>query len=265
MGRPTILRTAGGAAVHRPRPRPDAERVLVCLSYCGGGTAPFRQWANVLPDDVELALICYPGREARFGTPFARDWTDLRDDVVRAVRGLTGRPYLLFGHSMGSWVAFETAAELERLGMTPPEALVVSGGVAPPRRREVPGDVVPRSDDSAEALVRWMRDLGQVSPAIAAEPELVKIAVDLLRADLAVSESYRYVPGTRVSVPLRVLYGTEDAAPFADVERHWRPLTDGPFQAVELPGGHFYTPDVWSTLPQWCVLPVPGGARSAAR
>ncbi len=258
--RATIVQTSGGAAVHRPRPRPHAERVLVCLSYCGGGTAPFRQWADVLPDDVELALICYPGREARFGTPFARVWTDLRDDVVRAVRGLTGRPYILFGHSMGSWVAFETVAELERLGVAPPEALVVSGGVAPHRRREVPAEAVPRSDDSAEALVRWMRDLGQVSPAIAAEPELVKIAVDLLRADLAVSESYRFVPGSRVSVPLRVLYGTEDVAPFADVERHWRPLTDGAFQAVELPGGHFYTPEVWSRLPEWCTLPVPGAA-----
>ncbi|MFD5777725.1 thioesterase II family protein [Streptomyces fungicidicus] len=256
----TIVNTAAGAAVQRPRPRPGAERVLVCLSYCGGGTAPFRQWAEDLPEDVELALICYPGREARFGAPFARVWTELRDDVVRSVRGLTGRPYILFGHSMGSWMAFETAAELERIGAAPPEALVVSGGVAPHKRREMPREDTPRSDADADALVRWMRDLGQVSPAIAAEPELLKIAVDLLRADLAVTESYRFVDGTRVSVPLRVLYGTEDAAPFADVERHWRPLTAGPFQAVELPGGHFYTPEVWSRLTEWCTLPVPGAA-----
>ncbi|MDG9719802.1 thioesterase II family protein [Streptomyces sp. DH24] len=258
--RATMVQTEAGAAVHRPRPRPHAERVLVCLSYCGGGTAPFRQWADVLPDDTELALICYPGRESRFNTPFARDWTDLRDDVVRAaVRCLADRPYILFGHSMGSWVAFETAAELERLGLAVPSALVVSGGVAPGKRHEV-RTTVPRSDDSEEALVRWMRDLGQMSAVVANEPELVKIAVDLLRADLAVSESYRFAEGSRVSMPLRVLYGTEDAAPFADVERHWRPLTEGAFQAVELPGGHFYTPDVWSRLPQWCTLPVPGAA-----
>ncbi|MTE22542.1 alpha/beta fold hydrolase [Streptomyces sp. TRM43335] len=248
------------AAVHRPRPRPHADRVLVCLSYCGGGTAPFRQWAKTLPDDVELALICYPGREARFGTPFARDWVALRDDVVRAVRGLTDRPYVLFGHSMGSWMAFETAARLERLGVAPPSALVVSGGVAPHKRREVRSHV-PRSDDSDEALVRWMREFGQMTAVVANEPELVKLAVELLRADLAVSESYRFVEGSRVSVPLRVLYGAEDSEPFDDVERHWRSLTDGAFEAVELPGGHFYTPDVWSRLPEWCSLPVPRTAR----
>ncbi|MQS06887.1 thioesterase II family protein [Streptomyces alkaliphilus] len=248
------------AAVHRPRPRPHADRVLVCLSYCGGGTAPFRRWATTLPDNVELALICYPGREARFATPFARDWVALRDDVVRAIRGLADRPYILFGHSMGSWMAFETTTQLERLGVTPPSALVVSGGVAPHRRRESGGHV-PRSDDSDDALVRWMREFGQMTAVVANEPELVKLAVELLRADLAVSESYRFVEGSRVSVPLRVLYGAEDSEPFDRVEEHWRSLADGEFEAVELPGGHFYTPEVWSGLPQWCVLPVPRAVR----
>ncbi|MDG9705867.1 alpha/beta fold hydrolase [Streptomyces sp. DH37] len=254
------MRTDSAAAVYRPRPRPRAGRVLVCLSYCGGGTAPFRQWAEVLPEDVELALVCYPGREARFGTPFARDWVALRDDVVRAVRGLTGRPYILFGHSMGSWMAFETAAQLGRLGAAPPSALVVSGGVAPHRRREVRGQV-PRSEDSDDALVRWMREFGQMTTVVANEPELVKLALELLRADLVVSESYRFTGGPRVSVPLRVLYGAEDSEPFAEVERHWRSLADGAFEAVELPGGHFYTPEVWSGLPRWCTLPFPGAAR----
>ncbi|HET9382742.1 MAG TPA: alpha/beta fold hydrolase [Streptomyces sp.] len=258
------MRTTAGAAVYRPRPRPDAERVLVCLSYCGGGTAPFRKWADALPDDTELALICYPGRESRFNTPFARNWTDLRDDVVRAaVHCLADRPYVLFGHSMGSWVAFETAVHLERIGLAVPSALVVSGGVAPDRRREGPS-TLPRSDDSEEVLVTWMRELGQLTPELAAVPDLVRIAVDVLRADITVSESYRFTPGSRVSMPLRVLYGTGDATPFAEVERHWRPLANGPFQAVELPGGHFYTPEVWSKLPQWCTLPVPGSPGGAS-
>lgn len=251
-------RTDSGTAVYRPRPRPDAARVLVCLSYCGGGTAPYRAWADALPDDTELALVCYPGRESRFTTPFARDWTALRDDVVRAlVHGLADRPYVLFGHSMGSWVAFETAVELQRAGQAVPSALVVSGGVAPHRRREHPG-TLPSSDADDDTLVTWMRGLGQLSPELAAVPDIVRIATEVLRADIVVSESYRCTAGARLSMPLRVLYGTDDTAPFAEVERHWRSLADGPFEAVELPGGHFYTPEVWSGLPRWCTLAVPG-------
>ncbi|MBU7597285.1 alpha/beta fold hydrolase [Streptomyces sp. P38-E01] len=258
------MQTDSTAAVQRPLPRPNADRVLVCLSYCGGGTAPFRRWAEVLPPDVELALICYPGREARFGVPFATDWVALRDDVVRAVRGISGRPYTLFGHSMGSWMAFETVAQLERLGVAPPSALVVSGGVAPQNRHEVRTNV-PHTSQGDAALVRWMREFGQMSSVVANEPELVKLAVELLRADLQVSESYRYVEGTRISVPTRVLYGVEDSADFADLERNWAALTDGPFQAEELPGGHFYTPELWARLPELCTVPNPDTTSCAAR
>ncbi|MEU5720045.1 thioesterase domain-containing protein [Streptomyces sp. NPDC020403] len=248
------------SAVYRPRPRPGAGRVLVCLSFCGGGTAPFRRWADVMPADVELALICYPGREMRFGTPFARDWIALRDDVVNAVRGLTSRPYTLFGHSMGSWLAFETAAQLGRLGVPPPSALVVSGGVAP-HKRQAHRAHTPRSDDGDDALVAWMRAFGQMPAVVANEPELRSIAVELLRADLAVSESYRFTEGTRASVPLRLLYGSGDTAPFAEVEADWRSLADGGFESCELPGGHFYETDVWSGLPRWCTEALPGAAR----
>ncbi|MFF5897973.1 thioesterase II family protein [Streptomyces argenteolus] len=247
-------------AVFRPRPRPDAGRVLVCLSYCGGGTAPFRRWAEAVPDDVELALICYPGRETRFGTPFARDWIALRDDVVGAVRGLTSRPYTLFGHSMGSWLAFETAAQLERLGVAPPSALVVSGGVAP-HKRGAPGSRTPRTADSDDVLVTWMRTFGQMPAIVANEPELRAMAVELLRADLAVSESYRFTEGTRATVPMRLLYGAGDHGRFAEVERDWKSLADGGFEGFELPGGHFYEPDVWAGLPRWCTGLVPGAGR----
>ncbi|MFR9673709.1 thioesterase II family protein [Streptomyces sp. TR06-5] len=243
--------TAPTPAIQRPRPRPHADRMLVCLSYCGGGTAPFRKWADAVPDDVELALVCYPGREARRNEPPASDWITLRDDVVRAVAGVADRPYTLFGHSMGSLIAFETAARLERLDAAPPEALVVSGGVAPHRRDRVRAGL-PRSDDSDEAVLAWMCDLGQMPDVVVREPYLRRLAIDLARADLAVSESYRFAPGSRVTMPVRMLYGAEDREPFAEVEREWRTVAGERFEAFELPGGHFYTPEVWAGLPAWC-------------
>ena len=56
-----------GSVLIYPQPRPEAERVFVCLSFCGGGTAPMRPWARAVPDDVELVLACYPGRDRSGG------------------------------------------------------------------------------------------------------------------------------------------------------------------------------------------------------
>src|SRR4051794_26864110 len=55
------------------------------LSLGGGGTAPFHVWQRAVPDDVELVLLRYPGREARQVTPFPPTWDALVEDATRAV------------------------------------------------------------------------------------------------------------------------------------------------------------------------------------
>ena len=240
--------STGAKILVRPLPRPQASRVLVCLGYSGGGTAPFRPWAKQLPDDMELVLACYPGREGRFTEPYATAWDPLCEEVVDAVvTEVATRPYVLFGHSMGAVMAFEVAARAERRGHGP-MALTVSASEAPtdwPVRDGTP----PHLGQSDEELVHWMSTVGQLPPELLAEPELVQMAVSLLRADLTVSDSYRYRPDTTVRAPMQVIYGAEDGkAPAGNAER-WTPLGAGRVRVDELPGGHFYTPEIWSTFP----------------
>ncbi|MCP9206887.1 thioesterase II family protein [Streptomyces sp. NEAU-Y11] len=232
----------------RPLPRPGATRTLLCLSFCGGGTASFRPWAEALPPDVELVLYCYPGREGRYTVPFAADWNALLTDALDAVRTVAAeRPYLLLGHSMGAWVAFDLTCRLEAGAGTPPRTLIASGADSPVRwaekRRETP-----TSADTDEELLTWMSTVGQLSDAVLAEPELRAMAVEVFRADLLASDGYRYREGVTVRTPLQVLYGAEDD--LEDPAKGWRPLAAGEFRADVLPGGHFYTPEVWARLPE---------------
>ncbi|MDJ0382284.1 alpha/beta fold hydrolase [Streptomyces sp. G-G2] len=251
----------------RPLPRPQAELTLLCLSFCGGGTARFRPWAQALPQDVELVLYCYPGREGRFTTAFARDWEQLLAEALGAVRALGPRPYVLLGHSMGAWVAFDLAVRAEQAGGPGPRAVVVSAAHAPTRVREALA-TPPGLRDTDEGLLDWMASSGQLTDAVRAEPELARMAVDTFRADLRVLDGYRPRPGTRVRAPLQVLYGERDDMDDAGA-REWRPLTAGGFTATRLPGGHFYTPEVWQRLPDHVRALRPagpdgaGGARAA--
>lgn len=83
---------------------------------------------------MELAIICYPGRDGRFRDDYAPDWDTLAEDATAAVAvASTIRPYILFGHSMGGWMAFDVTTRLAMRGIPLPESLAVSSANAPSR------------------------------------------------------------------------------------------------------------------------------------
>ena len=234
--------------VVRARPNPAASRTLVCLGFCGGGSGAYLPWVDVLPADVELAVVCYPGREGRFLDEYAPDWAALAADATAAVTAAASRPYVLFGHSMGGWMAFDVADRLARQGGPQPEALVVSSANAPSRGL-TPRDMFPSRQDTDDQLLDWMRTNGLMPSYVLDDPELREMALDLMRADIRVRDTFRYTDG-RVTVPLQVLTGSTDQVIVPDTAAQWRALAAGAYSHVELSGGHFYTPPTWRTLPR---------------
>ncbi|MGW0593044.1 thioesterase II family protein [Streptosporangium sp. NPDC002607] len=69
----------------------------------------YRPWAALLPPEIELWGIQYPGREDRFEDPPVDRMDELVTAVTDALVPLLDRPYALFGHSMSSAVAWEVA------------------------------------------------------------------------------------------------------------------------------------------------------------
>ncbi|WP_328615439.1 alpha/beta fold hydrolase [Amycolatopsis sp. NBC_00355] len=245
--------------VVRARPNPDATKTLVCLGFCGGGSGPYLPWADVLPPDVELVTICYPGRDGRFLDDFAPDWDALAEDATDAVTAAAApRPYLLFGHSMGGWMAFDVADRLQRRGGPLPETLIVSSANAPSRGL-TPRDMFPAQQDTDEQLVMWMRTNGLLPGYVLDDPELSEMALELMRADIRVRDTFGYTEGATVGVPLQVLTGADDDVIVPETAEQWKSLARNGYQHVELPGGHFYTPEIWRTLPTRipALAPVP--------
>ncbi|MEW1838376.1 alpha/beta fold hydrolase [Nonomuraea angiospora] len=237
------------ASVLRPLNRPEARRTLICLSFCGGGTGPYREWAALLDADTDLALVCYPGREGRYAEPYARTWDELAADATRAVRtAANGNPYILFGHSMGGWMAFEVATRLQRQGDALPSGLVASACNAP-HRGLTERDRFPSTSDGDEELIAWMRTGGLLPGYVTTDADLRDMAVELMRADVAVRDTYHYTSGALTSAPTQVLHGTDDTVIDPAVAEEWATVCRGGLTVTTLPGGHFYTPDVWRRLP----------------
>ncbi|GGO54759.1 MULTISPECIES: thioesterase II family protein [Streptomyces] len=231
--------------VARPQARPWAARRLVCLSFAGGGTVSFRPWARLLPIDVELRTLCYPGREFRFGDEITGGWEGFVADCADAVATEVRSPYVLYGHSMGALLAYETARLLQERGAEGPESLVLSGHIAPQHWTGVRTAKLATASD--EELAASLEAGGGVPRSVLDDPDLLLMAVDLLRMDMAAYAEYEFRPGPRLRAGIHLMVGEQELTP---AHEGWAELTDGPYSQELLPGGHFFTPRVWGALPR---------------
>lgn len=214
---------------------PGAPR-LFCLPYSGGSAGVFRSWAQKLTG-LQVAAVQYPGRSSRIREPLARRMADLVEPLLaEAIGPLADRPFALFGHSMGAVVAFELARRLIAIGRPP--GLVMLSAHGPPH----PDDALHLLPD--DELLARLRQMGGTPDAFFDSPELIEIALPIVRADLELLETHLVAPAPRLACPVVAFASDGDVlAPREHLER-WRPLVAGNFTLITLAGEHFFVHDL---------------------
>ncbi|MGW2090191.1 thioesterase II family protein [Streptomyces sp. NPDC001880] len=217
---------------------PDAVARLFCLPHAGAGASAYRGWQARVGPDVEVAPVQLPGREARFSEPPVTSAAEIaRELCEHLVERAGGKPFALFGHSMGALLAYELTHELVGAGR-PPVHLVVSGYGAPNLPRPAVYGVVHQLPD--DRLARHIEGLQGTAGEVLQHPELLELLLPVLRADYELCETYRFVERPPLPVPVTALGGTEDPATTEPMLRAWGGLTTAAFTATGYPGGHFY-------------------------
>jgi surfactin synthase thioesterase subunit len=237
---------------------------LFCLPYAGASAMSYARWRRSVPAWLDIRPLELPGRGSRSGEPLPTDLVDLAAQLARELRGETHRPYALFGHSMGSLLAFELACALRAQGLPAPRALVVSGGAAPARR-----DYLRFRDPlDDEQLVAELRSLQGTPSAVLQHVELMRLTLPILRADFLLCGRYRYQPTAPLDCPLHVFAGVEDRATPEQLQA-WSAHTAAGFSLDLFPGGHFFIHeherDVLERLTARLSAPTPARAGPAAQ
>ena len=219
--------------------RSDAEMRLLCCPYAGGGGHLFRDWAADAAPWLEVLGANPPGRGTRFGEPLVPRIEQLVPELARAFLPFLDQPYAVFGHSMGSILAFELTRYLRRQGLPGPKAIFLSSRAAPGRPPSRPPiHALPESE-----FVAQIGRYGGCPPELLADDELMRLFSPVLRADFTACETHVYAEEAPLTCPITALFA--DGDPFvcqADVEP-WALQTSAGFRSRGFVGDHFYLRD----------------------
>jgi medium-chain acyl-[acyl-carrier-protein] hydrolase len=213
----------------------DAGFQLICLPYAGGGAHAYRIWETKLAPSIEVGAVELPGRGRRFSEKAHQQLSTLLPPLVEAIGSvLDGRPFALFGHSMGALLAFEVAHRLHRAGARLPSILFLSASGT-----RVRDDNIHTLPD--DRFVAKLRSYSGTTGEIIDDPEMVEVFVPILRADFALSMASSDQRTTDpLPIPIEALGGADDPhVPVSDLSS-WAARTTSQFRSTVFSGGHFY-------------------------
>lgn len=229
--------TALGGVRQFHRPADPAAPPLVVCPHAGTGASSYRAYSAAFSRNFDVVALQYPGRQDRMKEPAASSIHELGTgafDEFSRCEHHSGAPITVFGHSMGGIVAFEFARAAEAAGCDV-RLLAVSAVPAPSRIGEHPRH--PRDDD---AILDRLIALGGTDPKIAANRDLLRMALPVLKADYSAIDAYSCAPDIRIDAPIHAFGGDEDPIVSVGDLHGWRPHTDAGLEVSLFSGGHFY-------------------------
>ncbi|MFI1972718.1 thioesterase [Streptomyces cinnamoneus] len=226
-----------GLWIRRFTPSPDPRARLVCLPHAGGAASYFFHMSEHLAPSVEVLSVQYPGRQDRHAERCIEDVRELAERVCHALACWGDLPLLLFGQDMGALVGFEVARLLEEKQGVPPLALFAAGCRAPAAGRD---EHVHLLDDRGLVAEVQRVNGGDADAAPPPDERLLRRTLPSIRSDYKAFETYRPLPGARVTCPVIALVGDRDPKVSASEANAWRGHTCGAFELQVFPGGHFF-------------------------
>lgn len=218
------------------RPNPKARLRLFCFSYAGAGASIFRTWPAQLPLDIEVCSIQLPGRENRLKEALFTELTPLIRALMPSFLPHLDLPFVFFGHSVGALISFEVARQLRRLQHSNPLHLFSSGRGAP----QLPALDPPIHQLPDAEFINELRHYNGTPTNVLQNVELMNLFLPILRADLAINETYVYRPEASLRSSISVFGGLQDEKVDRTSLAAWQDQTDSTFTLDMFPGDHFF-------------------------
>lgn len=242
-------------------PLADPKMRIFCFHNAGSAESAFTTPSSDLwkwmksTKAIEMIALDYPGRDKLLKDPFIPNTLDLAEWLLAIIHDkiADGVPYMIWGHSVGTWVAFELLSLARQIGLPMPKAAILNAFPAPhmpvakrPWRRSK----ALSSAEMKKELLNW--DEGHFTGAgkvVFDEPSWTTTWEPMMRADFQLYDEYEFkrdgAPKFDFTIHSWFMEGEKLNKP--DMIEMWKDLTSGEFDnCVMKEMGHltcFYKPD----------------------
>lgn len=211
----------------------EGKTIFLAFPYAGVGASFYYSWQKLLQDVCQVWAVQLPGREERMGDGYYTDIKEVAELVVQQIENVKC-PIVIYGHSMGTKIAYEVERRLEVLHKDV-KLIIVSGCGIP--TEEEPEFIAHLPDD---VFIEKVMGYNGIPTELAEDKEIVKFFLPTLRADFVLSESYKCEELNRGNVPVRAMGGTEDTEADENAMKKWKKLNPENFEYKMYEGSHFF-------------------------
>jgi len=215
---------------------PGGKSALVCLHGAGAGASTFAGWGRLVPAQVSVWAAQLPGREDRLRERPLRSVHEIAAMLAAELADSRLERIALVGHSLGALLAFELCRLLVRKDRGP-----VVAGLSVAARAAPDEPVLSRSHLLPDgALIDELRQWGGTPEAVLRSPALLRVVLDVIRADFEAAETYHHQDGLPLAVPIQAWAGSKDPFIRPEKVRGWARHTSVPLRYSVCEGGHFF-------------------------
>ena len=207
---------------------------IIAFTFAGGNKYSFNSFFN---RELNVVVLEYAGRGNRMREKLLTNLDDVIADLFPKVQQQikAREPYIIYGHSMGSMVAYQICRKIEKLGLPLPVKLIINGVKGPQYCKE---EIISNLPDREfwEEIIK----LGGIPKEIGESTELVDLFAPVLKADYKCVEDYRYdETAEKISIPIDVFYGSEEDITPEEIAG-WKEVTSAEVNITQLAGNHFF-------------------------